>query len=981
MTEDAGHTWHNRSDGFFGGSIGAIAVDPTTPSTVYVGGGEVTVRGNVSHGSGLWKTEDHGRSWRFLGFKDAHHIPRIRIHSAHPQRVFVAVLGHLHGPNEERGLFRSEDGGATFQRILFLNDEVGAADLLIHPTRPQWILASFWRVRRTPSHLSSGGAGSSLWLSKDGGDHWQEVSQNKGFAQAPLGLIGMAISPTQPERIYALVEAKDGGVFRSDDNGHTWKRVNEDRTLRQRAWYYSRLLAHPTEPDTLFALNVRFWRSRDGGVSWQAIDTPHVDHHDLWIDPLSPERMIIANDGGAQLTFDGGAHWTTYHNQPTAQLYRLAVDRSIPFHLLTAQQDNSTLRIPSRTRHKTIDRGDWEPSAGGESGYLTAHPEDPDLVFGGSYGGLITRYHHRTQERQIVSVDPRDAMGHGAADLPTRFQWNFPLMFSPHPPYPLYAAGNRLFRSDDLGMSWQAISPDLTTNDKSKQGSSGGPITQDNTSVEYYCTIFSLAESPKEPGVLWAGSDDGLVHLSRDGGTSWRNVTPKNLPEWSQINALEADPHRTGGVYVAATRYKLDDFSPYLFHSDDFGNTWRRLDEGLPRSSFTRVLRADPHRAGLLFCGTEEGLWISKDDGRHWRPLKNNLPIVPITDLVISQNTLAVATQGRSLWLLDNLHPLRRFDQWDQPEVFALGPLEDALLFRGSQEKNLSSTTGTNRPMAAIIDYFLPPLGNQEESSREVTLTIADDSGKVLRILSSSKEGDGLASTPGHHRLYWDLRAEKSPTYEPLVLWNHALEGPVVPPGTYTVTLSLGNLETQAPLSVVLPPDTTSTPQELHQRFTYLIRNRDELDRTHRALHTCTLLQKQLDEATQRLKAIGGDHQGLTEQLEALHSTLKSIREALYQTQNRSPQDPLNYPIRLNDQLAGLSQVVGYGDFAPTAQAMTVQDQLLDEITQLTDQLNGLIEQDWPALEHSFRDQNIPLFFDPRTLVQPLTPEKETSSP
>ena len=527
-TTDGGESWQNVSDGYFGGSVGAVAVSEWDPNVIYAGLGEKTVRGNVSPGDGLWKSTDAGDTWTKLGLEDTQHISRIRIHPKNPDVVYVAAMGHLFGSNEERGLYRSTDGGASFEKILYVNEDAGAVDLAMDPTNPRILYSSFWRVRRTPYSLESGGEGSGLYKSTDGGDSWELLSDKDGFPTGTLGIIGVAVSPSNNKNLYAMVEAEDGGLFRSRDGGETWTRTSEDRNLRQRAWYYTRINADPADEDSVYVLNVRFHYSKDGGKSFVEIDTPHGDNHDLWIDPSDPLRMVQANDGGANVSFNRGETWSVQSNQPTAQMYRVSTDNDFPYRLLGGQQDNSAVRIRSRSAMGgAISRRDWEPTAGGESGHIVAKPDDPDVVVGGSYGGYLTVVNHRTGERRAINVWPDNPMGWGAADLRYRFQWNFPIAFSHHDADVLYAAGNVLFRSSDLGQSWEAISPDLTRNDKSRMGPSGGPITKDNTSVEYYGTIFALAESHHETGVIWAGSDDGRVHLTRDGGESWDDVTPR----------------------------------------------------------------------------------------------------------------------------------------------------------------------------------------------------------------------------------------------------------------------------------------------------------------------------------------------------------------------------------------------------------------------------------------------------------------------
>lgn len=654
-TTDGGSSWGNISDGYFGGSVGAIEVAPSDPNIIYVGGGEVTVRGNVSHGYGMWKSYDGGQTWAQSGLPDSRRIPRIRVHPTDPDIVYAAVLGHLHGPNQERGVYRSRDGGTTWERILFASEEAGAVDLVIDPNNPRVLYASMWKINRTPYSLESGGEGSGIWKSTDGGDTWTEISQNKGLPKGPLGISGIAVSPVDSNRVWAIVEAPEGGLFRSDDAGKNWKRINDERKLRQRAWYYTRVYAGPKNVDEVYVLNVRFWRSTDGGATFNSISTPHGDHHDLWIAPEDPDRMAIADDGGAQVSYSRGKTWSTYMNQPTAQFYRVTTDNHFPYRIYGAQQDNSTVRILHRSDRGSIGERDWEPTAGGESGHIAPDPVNPDIVYGGSYGGFLTRIDHRTGERRNIHIWPDNPMGHGAGDGKFRFQWNFPIFFSQHHPGTLFAAGNVLFKTEDEGASWQQVSPDLTRNDSSKLGSSGGPITQDNTSVEYFCTIFAAVESLHEPDVIWAGSDDGLLHITRDGGKNWSNVTPPDMPEWMQINSIEPHPTEKGGLYVAGTRYKSDDFKPYLYKTTDYGATWTQINKGIDRKHFTRVIRADPVRQGLLFAGTESGLYVSVDDGENWTLFQCNLPVVPITDMTFKNDDLVVATQGRSFWVLDDL--------------------------------------------------------------------------------------------------------------------------------------------------------------------------------------------------------------------------------------------------------------------------------------------------------------------------------------
>jgi photosystem II stability/assembly factor-like uncharacterized protein len=614
-TEDGGRQWKNISDGFFGGSIGSIAVSENDSNVIYVGGGESTVRGNVSSGYGVWKTENAGKSWESVGLENSRHIPRLVVHPRDYQTVYAAVLGNIYKPSSERGIYKSKDGGKTWNRKLFVNENAGAVDLIMDPTNPRILYASTWNIRRTPYSLSSGGEGSALWKSVDSGETWKEISKNEGFAEGILGNIGVAVSPVNNDVVWAIVENKDkGGVYKSMDGGSTWTYINSERKLRQRAWYYSRIYADPQDVEVVYVLNVRYHKSIDGGETYSTHNAPHGDHHDLWIAPENPKRMIMGDDGGAQITYDGGETWSTYHNQPTAQFYRVTTDDAFPYRIYAAQQDNSTIRISHRNENWSISEDDWEETAGGESAHITIDPTNNDIVYGGSYDGFLTRYNHQTKTLRSVSVWPDNPMGHGAEEMKYRFQWNFPMFFSKHNPKKLYTFSNHVHVSENEGHRWKVISPDLTRNDSTKLKSSGGPITQDNTSVEYYCTIFAAAESPLKEGLLWVGSDDGLVHLSKDGGETWENVTPKGMPDWMMINSIEPSNYDEGTCYIAGTKYKTGDFTPYLYKTKDYGKTWKKITNGIPSEHFTRVLREDPEKEGFLYTGTETGLYYSNNE-------------------------------------------------------------------------------------------------------------------------------------------------------------------------------------------------------------------------------------------------------------------------------------------------------------------------------------------------------------------------------
>ncbi len=958
-TTNGGGNWTNISDGFLGGSIGAVAVSEWDPNVIYVGGGEKTVRGNVSHGYGMWKSVDAGKNWTQIGLKDSRRIPRIRIHPRNPDLVYAAVLGHLHGASAERGVFRSSDGGTTWEKTLFVNDEVGAVDLILDPNNPRILYASTWRIKRTPYSLESGGDGSGLWKSTDGGDNWTEITRNEGLPEGPVGIIGVTVSPVDSNRVWALIESKEGGVFRSEDAGDTWTKINSDRSLRQRAWYYTRIYAGPTNIDEVYVLNVRFWHSKDGGKTYNSISTPHGDHHDLWIDPEDPNRMIVGDDGGAQVTFNGGGDWSTYHNQPTAQFYRVTTDNHFPYRIYGAQQDNSTVRIAHRSRGGSIGERDWEPTAGGESGHIAPDPDDPDIVYGGSYGGLLIRVNHKTGEVRNVNAWPDNPMGHGAIDYKYRFQWNFPIFFSPHDSGTLYTAANVLFKSRDEGQSWEIISPDLTRNDPEKLGPSGGPITKDNTSVEYYCTIFAAIESPHEAGVLWTGSDDGLVQISRNGGKNWTEVTPPDLPEWAQINSIEAHPTEKGGLYLAATRYKLDDFSPYLYRTLDYGKSWTRINTGIDDQHFTRVIRADPGRPGLLYAGTESGMYISFDDGSSWKPFQLNLPIVPITDLAIKDTDLIVATQGRSFWVLDDLTPLHQLDsQIANKDVHLFEPRPTYRMGGGRGFGGARTNAGQNPPSGVVIYYHL-----KEEPAKDadVSLEILQADGKVVRTFSNKakERSDKLEPEQGMNRFVWNLRYPDAESFEGMILWAGGTRGPLAVPGHFQARVKHGDSNDTVDFEIVPDPRTSATAQDFKAQFDFLMEVRDKTSETHKAIRRIRDVHSQLKEVADRMKdEPAGEEIG--EAAKAIQDKMQAVEEALYQTKNRSRQDPLNFPIRLNNKLSSLAGVVGMGDNRPTAQAIAVKAELTKQIDAELAKLKTILDKDLPAFNKLVREKKVP---------------------
>ena len=956
-TTDAGETWENISDGFFGGSIGSVSVSESDPNVIYVGGGENTVRGNVSYGYGAWKSVDAGKTWTPIGLDNSRHISRIRIHPTDPNIAWAAVMGDLYKSNDDRGVYKTIDGGMTWRKVLFANADAGAVDLILDPNNYRIMYASTWNIRRTPYSLSSGGPGSALWKSTDGGETWTDISANKGLPKGVWGIVGVTVSPANSDRIWAIIENNDGGVFRSDDAGATWTKVNSDRNLRQRAWYYSRIYADPKDPEVVYVMNVSYQKSTDGGRTFRGANAPHGDHHDLWIAPEDPQRMIIADDGGAQISFNGGGSWSSLMNQPTAQFYRVVTDNHFPYRIYAAQQDNSTVRILHRSDGYGISESDWETTAGCECAHLAPYPQDDDIVFGGCYDGLLEMVNHETGYSRAVNVWPDNPMGHGVEDMKYRFQWNYPILFSPHNPNKLYTASNHLHVSYNLGQSWETISPDLTRNDSSRMVSSGGPITQDNTSVEYYCTIFAVAESPREENVIWTGSDDGLIHITRDGGKSWTNVTPKQAPEWIMINSIDPDPHRDGACYVAATSYKSGDYQPYLFKTLDYGQTWETITNGIPGDEFTRVVRVDPEKQGLLYAGTEKGMWISFDDGANWQPFQLNLPIVPVTDLTIKDNNLIAATQGRALWMIDDLTPMQQLsDAVKNAKSYLFKPLA-AYRMNGGQARRATLTMGTNHPNGVMIYYYLADKPSPKDS---MELTITDQHGKTIQTFSTyAKDREHkLEPKQGSNLFVWDMMEDPAERFDGLIMWWASLSGPKAVPGNYQVTLkSLGTEQTQD-FEILKDPRGTGTIADIQKQHDFLAEIRDKMTETHRTIEDIRLVRKQMKGYEEMIKGMDQVDE-IIAKMKNIDSAMTQIEEALYQTKNQSPQDPLNFPIRLNNKLAHLTTLTSGNDFPPTVQAIAVKDELIGEIDSYLNQFKQLTVADLKMLNQMIRDRTI----------------------
>ena len=956
-TTNGGRAWENISDGYFGGSIGAIAVSKSDPNVIYVGGGEKTVRGNVSSGYGIWKSVDAGKTWQASGLSQSRHVPRIAIHPTNHNIVYAGVLGNIYKPTQERGVYKSTDGGKTWKKTLFSNEHAGVVDLIMDPTNPRILYASTWRVQRTPYSLSSGGEGSALWKSTDSGETWTEISVNKGFPEGILGIIGITVSPINNQRLWAIVENKDqGGLYRSDDGGETWTQVNSERKLRQRAWYYTRVYADTKDVNTVYVLNVRYHKSTDGGKNFNTYNAPHGDHHDLWIAPENPDRMIIGDDGGAQVTYDGGETWSTYHNQPTSQFYRVTTDNAFPYRIYVAQQDNSTIRIPHRTDGYAITEDDWESTAGGESAHIAVDPKDNDIVYGGSYDGFLTRVNHKTGTVRAINVWPDNPMGHGAEGMKYRFQWNFPIIFSKHNPNRLYTFSQHVHVTENEGQSWEIVSPDLTRNDPEKLKSSGGPITQDNTSVEYYCTIFAAQESPLKEGLLWVGSDDGLIHVTKDGGKTWDNVTPKGMPEWMMINSIEPSVFDEGTCYVAGTKYKTGDFAPYLYKTTDYGKTWKKITNGINGEHFTRVLREDPKRKGLLYAGTETGMYISFNDGKDWKPFQLNLPIVPITDLTIKDNNLIVATQGRSLWMIDDLTVIHQLYDADLSKTVLFQP-KDTYRMRGGGRSG-SLTSGANHPNG-VITYF--NLKDYKEDD-EVSLTYFDTKGDTIKTFSTKDKKNILKVENGANQFVWDMTYDGAERLPGMILWWASLEGPRAIPGEYKVSLNVNGDEQSQQFTILADPRAESSLADMEKQFQFIKDVNETMDKAHKSIKKIRNINGQLS-AFQKQYKDDENVKDLVEKAKALEEQLSNIEKELYQTKNRSGQDPLNFPIKLTNKLGHLNSLVSMGDFAPTDQDVAVKNELTSKIEAQLSQFNTILNDEVKAFNAAFNSKQLNYLF------------------
>ena len=923
-TTDGGSNWTPLFDKEAISSIGAIAVAPSDHNILYVGTGEAAVRGNISYGAGVYKSVDAGKTWKNIGLKDTRHIGALIVHPKNADIVLVAALGHAFGPNQERGIFRTTDGGKTWTKVLSKDQDTGGADVVFDPHNPNVVFAALWQARRQPWFFSSGGPGSGLYRSEDGGATWKRLEGN-GLPEGILGRIGMSVSGADANRIYAMIEAKEGGLFRSEDGGIKWARVNEDGRFRQRAWYFSKIYADPKAPDTVYVLNTGLFRSVDGGKSFTLLPARHGDHHGLWIDPDNPQRIANANDGGASITTDGGKTWTTQNNQPTAQFYHVAVDNAFPYHIYGAQQDNSNVGIASRTDSGVIGAQDWFQAGGGECGFVIPDPRDWRIIYSNNEG-YLTRYDKNKEHSHDASVLPLDNSGHGAVDLAHRFQWISPLLLSPHNPDTIYTAAECVFKSTDQGNSWTQISGDLTRNDKSKQQPSGGPLTNDITSVEYYDTIFALTESPLKKGMLWAGTDDGLVHVTMDEGQHWTNVSPK-APEWSTVDLIEPSPHDANTAYVAIDRHKLDDVKPYVFKTTDAGKTWSAISTGIPEGANVHAVREDPKRRGLLYAGTELGMFVSFDDGAHWQPLQLNLPLSPIHDLVVKDDDLVVATHGRSFWILDDITPLRQVNaQSAQMDALLYQP-QTALRLHYPTEFDKRQPVGENPPAGAIINYFL-----KTAAKDEVTLDILDAQGKLVRHLSSKekKENDQPPEWPdqvetprtipaaeGMNRFAWDLHYDDPIQTPGAFYYGEGPRGPLALPGDYQVKLTIAGKSQTAPLHLAIDPRIKDAEAVLPKQFELSSQVVNRIGELHQATNEIRDVKTQIQSLHKRF----GDEERLKPALTAadeLARKMSAVEEQLIQVNMKGSEGNLAFPNMLNEALYSFSLTIQAADYGPT---------------------------------------------------------------
>ncbi|WP_040005840.1 WD40/YVTN/BNR-like repeat-containing protein [Fibrisoma limi] len=985
-TTDGGANWSPISDSTFkSSSVGAITVAPSDPNTIYVGMGESDIRSNISNGDGVYKSIDGGKTWRHMGLKLADAIGNIEVHPQNPDIAYVAALGNPFAPNKERGVFKTTDGGKTWKHILAKNDSTGAAVVELDPNNPSIVYASTWQAYRNSYMMSSGGPGCGLYKSTDGGETWMPLHDRPGMPRGLLGKIGIAVSPANSNRLYAMIENAKGGLYRSDDAGMSWQLINEDKNLWQRPWYYMMLAADPQNENGLIVLNVNAMKSFDGGKTFQTINVHHGDTHDIWWNPKNPQNFIIADDGGAEITYNGGATFSDI-DIPTAQFYHVSVDNDFPYNLYGAQQDNSAIRIASRTTDFVIGPSAWYSVAGGESGYITSDPNNPNVTFGGSYDGLITRYDKATDQNQRINVYPEYSMGAPSSDRKYRFQWTFPIVFSPHDSKALYVTSQYVHRSMDYGHSWEDISPDLTRNDPKTQGDTGGPITKDNTGAETYPTIFTFAESPLEKGVFWAGSDDGVMHISRDDAKTWQKITPPTsmLPEWAILSLVHPSDHAKGKAYLAAKRYMSGDTKPYLFKTTDYGKTWTPITTGIPADEYTHVVREDPNKPGLLYAGTERGVYVSFNDGALWQKLNLNLPITPIRDLQIHkrEKDLIVATHGRSFWIMDDITPLHEIadgqDALAGKKAHLFKPRTAYRMDGGSQVLGPGDVPeqGENAPNGVLVRYYLKSRPAKElklvflTSANDTVITYSstkDRRGQPLKVVKEFFEDITIRrpGTPptqaGMNAFVWDMRYPDATSVEGTnVMWTGRGTGAKVVPGSYKVRLLLGDsLVAEQPITILKDPRLPLTEADYKEQFDLLMKINGKLSETHKGINQIRLIRNQINGYLKEVKdpAVAEKFKKATK---PMLETLDQLESTLMQPKSKAMQDALAYPIRLNDKLSGVAGVVGSAETKPTKASYVVYEALEKQVNTALTKLKEIIDQQVPEFNRMVTEQRIP---------------------
>ena len=943
------------TDGQIGSaSIGAVQVCEANPDVVYIGTGETELRGNIQQGDGAYKSTDAGKTWTHLGLEETQNISRVRIHPQDCNTVWVAAFGKHSAANPERGVFKSVNGGVTWRKVLYRDERSGAGDLVLDPNNPAIMYATLWEAWRKSWGMSSGGPGSGLFKSVDFGETWNEITRNEGLPQeGVVGKIGVVLSPAAPHRVWALVEHENGGVFRSDDAGATWTRVNDERRLRQRAFYYSRVYADPQDPEVMYALNTGLYRSRDGGKTFSQISVPHGDNHDLWIAPSDPNRMINGNDGGANVSFNGGQTWTA-QDYSTAQFYRVATTNHFPYMICGGQQDNSTACIPSKGwSHLSSNAGSpgFLFSVGGcESGYVANSAVNPDIFFAGCYGGSLSRYNHANGALRQVNVWPENPMGQSSEDLIERVQWTFPIVFSHLAPDVLYTGTQKVWKTTNEGASWEQISPDLTRADPSTIGPSGGPLTKDQTGVETYATVFAIAPSYHDADVIWVGSDDGLVHVTRDGGAGWDNVTPRDAPDFVRINTIEASPNTPGKAYVAGIRYLVDDDrSPYIWKTEDYGKTWTKIVNGIPEDDFVRAVREDPQAPGILYAASERTVYVSWDDGANWQSLALDLPTVQVSDLIVEDNDLVIATHGRSFWVMFNMAPLRQLnEQVAGAQLHLFDPVDPV--------------RGVDRGVQVF--YYLA------EDADDVKMEFLDADGNVIQTYEAGDEEDSQQQTgfgffgggsrspsqsSGSNSFFWSLRYPGYTDFDGRIFWAAGNNGPMAIPGSYQVRLTAdGETQTQSFEIKIDPRMEHVTVAQLRERFEFALRIRDRVTQANEAVIEIRRIKGDVGDRLEQT-----DNQRIHEQGGKVESNLSAVESEIYQVRNQSRQDPLNFPIKLNNKLASLLGVVERGETAPTAQSFRVFDHLSELLQTELIRMNTIIEQDLRRLNELLQEEGL----------------------